>query len=337
CYAFLRKIEVEAYDTMITGSILVCDRMVIVLFDLGSTYSYVSVQFALVFDVVCDVFDAPIHVSTPIAESVIVTHVYKIPGKVKLEWEGVYKTKPAKVISFVRARKLVGLGCLAYLAHIRDVKAETPSIESFTVVSEFKEVFPIDFPSMPPNRDINFCINLEPSTCPFSIPPYPMASTELRELKAQIQDLFHKGFIHPSAFLLTKKEVPFKWTDKCEVSFWKLKTLLTTTPILTLLVEGKDFIIYCDASHLGLGSMLMQERNVITYESHQLKSTTCIHSKDLILRQKRWMKSFKDYDVTIEYHLGKANVVADALSQKTVSMGSLACLGVSKRPLAKKI
>ncbi|WMV46160.1 hypothetical protein MTR67_039545 [Solanum verrucosum] len=49
------------------------------------------------------------------------------------------------------------------------------------------------------------------------------------------------------------------------------------------------------------------------------------------------MKLLKDYDVTIQYHPSKANVVADALSRKTVSMGSLACLSVIKRPLAKEI
>jgi len=52
---------------------------------------------------------------------------------------------------------------------------------------------------------------------------------------------------------LTKKEVPFEWTNKCEESFQKLKTLLTTTPILALPVEGKDFIVYCDSSHSGFG------------------------------------------------------------------------------------
>ena len=70
---------------------------------------------------------------------------------------------------------------------------------------------------------------------------------------------------------LTKQNVPFVWSDKCEESFQKLKTLLTTAPILTLPVEGKNFIVYCDASYSGLGAVLIQEKNVIAYASRQLK------------------------------------------------------------------
>ncbi|WMV24114.1 hypothetical protein MTR67_017499 [Solanum verrucosum] len=122
-----------------------------------------------------------------------------IPGRERLEWEGVYKPKLAKIISSIRARKLVGHGCLAYLAHIWDVEVESPSIEYVPVVYEFKEVFPMDFPSMPPGRDIDFCIDLKTGTRPIFIPPYHMAPTELRELKAQNQELHDKGSIHPSA------------------------------------------------------------------------------------------------------------------------------------------
>ncbi|WMV49653.1 hypothetical protein MTR67_043038 [Solanum verrucosum] len=123
----------------------------------------------------------------------------EILGKEKLEWEGVYKPKKAKIISFIRASKLVEHGCLDYLAHVRDVEIEAPSIGSIPVVSKFSEVFPNDLLGMPPDRDINFCIDLEPDTHPISIPPYQMASAELREIKAQIQGLLDKGFIRPSA------------------------------------------------------------------------------------------------------------------------------------------
>ncbi|KAH0759738.1 hypothetical protein KY290_023231 [Solanum tuberosum] len=123
----------------------------------------------------------------------------EISEREKLEWEGVHKPKRAKIISSIRTRKLVGQGCLAYLAHIWDVEVESPSVESIHVVSKFREVFPTDFFGMPPDRDIDFCINLESGTRPIFIPPYRMAPAELRELKAQIQELLDKGFIHPSA------------------------------------------------------------------------------------------------------------------------------------------
>ncbi|WMV25808.1 hypothetical protein MTR67_019193 [Solanum verrucosum] len=99
------------------------------------------------------------------------------------------------------ARKRVGKGCLAYLAHIRDVELESLSIESIHVVSEFREVSLTDLPGMPPDRDIDFCIDLEIGTHLIFIPRYRMALAELRELKAQIQELLDKGFIHPSASL----------------------------------------------------------------------------------------------------------------------------------------
>ena len=59
--------------------------------------------------------------------------------------------------------------------------------------------------------------------------------------------------------------------------------------------------------------------------------------KDFNLRQKRWMELLKDYDITILYHPGKANVVADALSRKAGSMGSLTHLKISRRPLAREV
>ena len=59
--------------------------------------------------------------------------------------------------------------------------------------------------------------------------------------------------------------------------------------------------------------------------------------KNLNLRQQRWIELLKDYDETIQFHPGKANVIADALSRKAVSMGSLACLSVSKRLLTTEI
>ncbi|WMV39233.1 hypothetical protein MTR67_032618, partial [Solanum verrucosum] len=58
---------------------------------------------------------------------------------------------------------------------------------------------------------------------------------------------------------------------KCEESFQRLKTLLTTEHILALPVKGKIFIVYCDASHSGLGVVLIQDKNVIAYASRQLK------------------------------------------------------------------
>ncbi|TYK28229.1 DNA/RNA polymerases superfamily protein [Cucumis melo var. makuwa] len=164
---------------------------------------------------------------------------------------------------------------------------------------------------------------------------------------------------------LTRKNVKFEWSDKCEQSFQELKKRLVTAPILALPITGKDYVIYCDASRLGLGCVLMQDGNVIAYASRQLKEHECNYpthdlelaavvlalkiwrhylfgekfhiftdhkslknifdQKELNLRQRRWLVLIKDYDCTIEYHPGKANVVVDALSGKSRLPKSALC------------
>ncbi|KAL8098148.1 hypothetical protein AgCh_031067 [Apium graveolens] len=97
---------------------------------------------------------------------------------------------------------------------------------------------------------------------------------------------------------LTRKNEKFVWTEKCDESFQELKKRLVTAPVLVLPDEKGEFMIFSDASYKGLGCVLMQ------------------HGKELNMRQRRWLELIKDYDCTINYHPGKANVVADALSRK---------------------
>ncbi|KAK1413557.1 hypothetical protein QVD17_35332 [Tagetes erecta] len=155
---------------------------------------------------------------------------------------------------------------------------------------------------------------------------------------------------------LTRKSVKFEWGPKQEKAFQTLKQKLTNAPILSLPDGVEDFVVYCDASHTGMGCVLMQRNKVIAYASRQLKTheknyTThdlelgaiifalkiwrhylygvkfivytdhkslkyIFGQKELNMRQRRWMEVLSDYDCDICYHEGKANVVADALSRK---------------------
>ncbi|WMV24093.1 hypothetical protein MTR67_017478, partial [Solanum verrucosum] len=183
CYAFPGKNEVEVSDAVITCTIPTW----------GDLMNFDMTEFDIILGMtwLSPYYDV-VNCNT---KSVTL----EILGREKLEYEGVYKPKRTRIISSIRAKKLIGQGCLAYLAHFRDVEIEAPSIESIHVVSEFREVFPNDFPGMKLDRDINFCIDLEPGTHPISIPPYLMALAELRDLKAQIQEPLDKGFIRPSS------------------------------------------------------------------------------------------------------------------------------------------
>jgi hypothetical protein len=156
---------------------------------------------------------------------------------------------------------------------------------------------------------------------------------------------------------LLEKDKKFEWTLTCDTSFQELKKRLTTALILVMHDMEKSFSFYCDASGQGLGCVLMQARHVVAYASRQLRKheahypthdlelVAVIHTlkiwrhyhmgkrcelytdhktlkyifaqTNLNLRQRIWLELIKDYDLGINYHPEKANVVADALSRRS--------------------
>ncbi|GKD97178.1 putative reverse transcriptase domain-containing protein [Tanacetum coccineum] len=131
---------------------------------------------------------------------------------------------------------------------------------------------------------------------------------------------FIKGFskIAKPMTKLTQKKVKFDWGDKSKASFHLIKQKLRSAPILALPEGSEDFIIYCDASMKGLGDVLMQREKgtkCTVFTDHK-SLQHILDQKELNMRQRRWLELLSDYDCEIRYHLGKANVIADALSRK---------------------
>nr|GFD15630.1 reverse transcriptase [Tanacetum cinerariifolium] len=124
---------------------------------------------------------------------------------------------------------------------------------------------------------------------------------------------------------LMRKGEKFVWNEEREKSFEELKQRLVSAPVLTLPSGSGGFQIYSDASKKGLGSIVFALkiwRHYLYGESCDIftdhKSLKYIFTqRDLNMRQRRWLELLKDYDTNIQYHPGKANVVADALSRKS--------------------
>ena len=75
---------------------------------------------------------------------------------------------------------------------------ERPNLDLPQVVCEYVDVFPDELPGLPPQRVVDFGIELHPGTSPMSMTPHRMAPVELHELRVQLQELLDKGFIRPS-------------------------------------------------------------------------------------------------------------------------------------------
>ncbi|KAL4035318.1 hypothetical protein IC575_004002 [Cucumis melo] len=451
-YAMTQQ-EAEDAPDVITGTILICNVLADVLFDPGATHSFFSSIFLTKLNRMLE----------PLSEGLISLLVdllslelqrkevvFKKPGFAEVVFKGMRKVVCRSLISILKAEKLLSKGCTAFLAHIVVVQREKLKPEDIHVVKEFLYVFPDDLSGLPPDREIEFTIELLPGTAPISQAPpsvspwgalvlfvkkkdgtlrlcidyrqlnkvkirnkYPLpriddlfdelrgaalfSKIDLRlgyhQLKVRESDIaktaFRTRYGHyefrvmpfgltnaPAVFMdlmnrifhqyldqfvivfiddilvylvdresheehlrivlqtlvinsfsakgvsvdpqkveavvnwerptsatevrsflglagyyrcfiedfsqlalpltaLTRKNAKFEWSDKCEQSFQELKKRLVTAPILALPLTGKDYVIYCDASRIGLGCVLMQDGNVIAYASRQLKEHEC--------------------------------------------------------------
>ncbi|XP_073298486.1 uncharacterized protein [Primulina huaijiensis] len=402
----LTKEGINPDSSIISGTILIFGKVATTLIDTGATHSFITEQFMhslgfapigeiVHFSIVLPLGDY-IHSSSVIRacpvqvdEELLYADLIFIPMIefdviLGMDWLSTYRAViycVAKTVCFPSghgdSRVFTGSG-LSWVSSIGvDITREgSGNVSDVDIVKDYLDVFADDVSGFPPDREVEFVIDIVPGTAQISEATSRMSPTEMKELKRQLQELLDKGFIRPSssqwgaptrdlhqehlrivlqqlrdnqlyakfkkcefwleqvAFLghIVSKEGIAVDSAKIEaVKKWPIpltvaEDKLTSAPVLKLPQRVEDFVVYTYASKKGLAAVLMQRGEVIAYASRQLKEYEMNYPthdlqlaavKELNIRQRWWLELVKDFDCTISYHPGKANVVADALSQKS--------------------
>ncbi|KAL0561592.1 hypothetical protein IC582_002026 [Cucumis melo] len=241
------KTEAEKAGPVVTGTLPVLGHYALVLFDSGSSHSFISSTFVLHARLEVEPLHHVLSVSTPSGECMlskekvktcqieIAGHVIEVtllvldmldfdvilgmdwlaanhasidcsrkevtfnpPSRASFKFKGEGSRSLPQVISAIRASKLLSQGTWGILASVVDTREADVSLSSEPVVRDYPDVFLEELPGLPPHREVEFAIELEPGTVPISRAPYRMAPAELKELKVQLQELLDKRFIRPS-------------------------------------------------------------------------------------------------------------------------------------------
>nr|GEV45604.1 putative reverse transcriptase domain-containing protein [Tanacetum cinerariifolium] len=504
----LQEADKDQGPNVVMGTFLLNNRYATALFDSGSNKSFVNTSFSHLIDIdpvklntsyevkLADGRVASTNIVLKGCTINLVGHLFKIDLMpielgtfdviIGMDW---LVERDAIIVCGKKARKFIEKGSQLFVAHVTEKEPQEKRIEGVPVIRYFPEVFPDNFPGLPPPRQVEFRIDLVPGAAPVARAPYRLAPSEMKELAKQLHELSEKGFIRPSSsswgepVLFVKKkdgsfrmcidyrelnkltvknryplpriddlfdqlqgssvyskidlrtgyhqlrireeDIPittvttwyghyefrvmpfgltnasavfmdlmnrvckpyldkfvivfiddiliyskdkeehekhlktilellkreqlyakflkcdfwlesvqflghvidsegvhknkkFEWEMEAEEAFQTLKQKLCCAPILALPEGLDDFMVYCDASLRGFGSVLMQREKgmkCIVYTDHQ-SLQYILDQKELNMRQRKWIELLSDYDCEIRYHPGKANVVADALSRK---------------------
>ncbi|KAJ9553882.1 LOW QUALITY PROTEIN: hypothetical protein OSB04_017927 [Centaurea solstitialis] len=215
--------EAREEPDVVTGTFPVNSVPALVLFDSGASKSFVSYAFCKNLMHVKGRLDSPLEfiidlIPIPMREINVVVGVDWLSrngGHIDCENERVVIRNPSggeltilserrkklpKLCTLAKARKHVLHGGHSFLAYVVDSREEAKkkTVADVPVVSEYPDVFPDDLPVVPPERQVEFRIDLVPGAAPIAKAPYRLAPPEMQELSKQLEELLDKGFIRPS-------------------------------------------------------------------------------------------------------------------------------------------
>ncbi|GKC46411.1 putative reverse transcriptase domain-containing protein, partial [Tanacetum coccineum] len=208
----IRDTEHNQGPHVVTGTFLLNNHYVTILFNSGADKSFVDARFSHLLDIKQAKLNTSYEVELADRKVVCTNTVLRV------------NAMPSSCV--VKRRKYIERGSQLFLAQVAEKEPSKKQLQDVPVIHNFPKVFPDDLPGLPPPRQVEFRIELVPRVAPVTRAPYRLAPSKLKELSDQLKELLEKGFIRPSSstwgapvLFVKKKDGSFRMCiDYCELN-----------------------------------------------------------------------------------------------------------------------